>query len=309
MYQSSSLCAVARMMSLILQGLQEVMLRLHSTRILGETASLNKLSIQYLTVSLVISLTDSLVLIPHITSFSNDIDQYHTHKCNPIHTNSLPLWSTMNKLFVSLHVSASQTRWLARLWLYLQVPIVIRGPGGVGRQLGAEHSQRLESYFQSIPGVQLVACSTVANAKALLKSAIRSDNPIIFFEHVLLYNVKGSHHHSFTPSPTLCPVMCRIDKLQDKLCWSLCLCMTLRVMQLLRARPFVQVNDWWLRNSICWLATWSCLELFCKSIVNLLLFQICHLLAYFLVRWPYYVSNGILDVSALILLALNGDFI
>jgi pyruvate dehydrogenase E1 component beta subunit len=72
-----------------------------------------------------------------------------------------------------------------------KVPLVIRGPGGVGRQLGAEHSQRLESYFQSIPGVQLVACSTAANAKALLKSAIRSDNPIIFFEHVLLYNVKG----------------------------------------------------------------------------------------------------------------------
>jgi pyruvate dehydrogenase E1 component beta subunit len=72
-----------------------------------------------------------------------------------------------------------------------KVPMVIRGPGGVGRQLGAEHSQRLESYFQSIPGVQLVACSTVKNAKALLKSAIRSDNPIIFFEHVLLYNVKG----------------------------------------------------------------------------------------------------------------------
>lgn len=68
-----------------------------------------------------------------------------------------------------------------------KVPAVIRGPGGVGRQLGAEHSHRLESYFQAIPGVQLVACSTPANAKALLKSAIRSDNPIIFFEHVLLY--------------------------------------------------------------------------------------------------------------------------
>lgn len=75
-----------------------------------------------------------------------------------------------------------------------KVPMVVRGPGGVGRQLGAEHSQRLESYFQSIPGVQLVACSTVANAKALFKSAIRSDNPIIFFEHVLLYNVKGEVH-------------------------------------------------------------------------------------------------------------------
>lgn len=72
-----------------------------------------------------------------------------------------------------------------------KVPMVIRGPGGVGKQLGAEHSQRLESYFQSIPGVQLVACSTVENSKALLKSAIRSDNPVIFFEHVLLYNLKG----------------------------------------------------------------------------------------------------------------------
>ncbi|KAI8475891.1 MAG: thiamine diphosphate-binding protein [Monoraphidium minutum] len=75
-----------------------------------------------------------------------------------------------------------------------KVPMVIRGPGGVGRQLGAEHSQRLESYFQSIPGVQLVAVSTVANAKGLLKAAIRSDNPVIFFEHVLLYNVKGLTH-------------------------------------------------------------------------------------------------------------------
>ena len=52
----------------------------------------------------------------------------------------------------------------------------------MGRQLGAEHSQRLESYFQASPGVQLVACSTPATAKALLKSAIRSDNPVVFFE-------------------------------------------------------------------------------------------------------------------------------
>nr|YP_635737.1 pyruvate dehydrogenase E1 component beta subunit [Chara vulgaris]Q1ACL0.1 RecName: Full=Pyruvate dehydrogenase E1 component subunit beta [Chara vulgaris]ABA61922.1 beta subunit of pyruvate dehydrogenase E1 component [Chara vulgaris]WAP91311.1 pyruvate dehydrogenase E1 component beta subunit [Chara vulgaris] len=69
-------------------------------------------------------------------------------------------------------------------------PLVVRGPGGVGRQLGAEHSQRLESYFQSVPGLQMVACSTPYNAKGLIKSAIRSQNPIIFFEHVLLYNIK-----------------------------------------------------------------------------------------------------------------------
>ncbi|TYQ24297.1 MULTISPECIES: alpha-ketoacid dehydrogenase subunit beta [unclassified Pseudanabaena] len=71
-----------------------------------------------------------------------------------------------------------------------KIPIVIRGPGGVGRNLGAEHSQRLETYFQAVPGIKMVACSTPYNAKGLLKSAIRNDNPIIFFEHVLLYNLK-----------------------------------------------------------------------------------------------------------------------
>ena len=71
-----------------------------------------------------------------------------------------------------------------------KIPLVIRGPGGVGRQLGAEHSQRLEAYFQAIPGLKIVACSTPYNAKGLLKSAIRDNNPVILFEHVLLYNLK-----------------------------------------------------------------------------------------------------------------------
>jgi pyruvate dehydrogenase E1 component beta subunit len=71
-----------------------------------------------------------------------------------------------------------------------KIPIVIRGPGGVGRQLGAEHSQRLEAYFQAVPGLKIVACSTPYNAKGLLKAAIRDDNPVLFFEHVLLYNLK-----------------------------------------------------------------------------------------------------------------------
>ncbi|MEL7521904.1 MAG: transketolase C-terminal domain-containing protein, partial [Cyanobacteria bacterium J06553_1] len=70
------------------------------------------------------------------------------------------------------------------------LPLVIRGPGGIGRQLGPEHSQRLEAYFQGIPGLRIVACSTPYNAKGLLKAAIRSENPVIFFEHVLLYNLQ-----------------------------------------------------------------------------------------------------------------------
>ena len=71
-----------------------------------------------------------------------------------------------------------------------KIPLVIRGPGGVGRNLGAEHSQRLEAYFQAVPGLKIVACSTPYNAKGLLKAAIRDPNPVLFFEHVLLYNLK-----------------------------------------------------------------------------------------------------------------------
>nr|QJH88298.1 odpB [Pterocladia lucida] len=82
-----------------------------------------------------------------------------------------------------------------------KIPIVIRGPGGVGKQLGAEHSQRLEAYFQAIPGLKIVACSTPYNAKGLLKSAIQDDNPVILFEHVLLYNLKEKlpDHEYFLP--------------------------------------------------------------------------------------------------------------
>jgi pyruvate dehydrogenase E1 component beta subunit len=68
------------------------------------------------------------------------------------------------------------------------VPMVVRGPGGVGSQLGAEHSQRLEAYFYAVPGLKIVAPSTPKEAKGLLKAAIRDNNTVLFFEHVLLYN-------------------------------------------------------------------------------------------------------------------------
>ena len=69
------------------------------------------------------------------------------------------------------------------------IPTVVRGPVGVGRQLGAEHSQRIEAYFHAVPGIKIVACSTPTNAKGLMKAAIRDNNPVLFFEHVLLYNL------------------------------------------------------------------------------------------------------------------------
>jgi pyruvate dehydrogenase E1 component beta subunit len=71
------------------------------------------------------------------------------------------------------------------------LPMVIRAPGGGGSQLGAQHSQSLETYFMHCPGMYVLVPATPADAKGLLKSAIRDNNPVIFLEHELLYNSKG----------------------------------------------------------------------------------------------------------------------
>jgi len=73
----------------------------------------------------------------------------------------------------------------------VELPIVVRAPGGGGSQLGAQHSQSLESYFMHCPGLRLVVPATPADAKGLLKTAIRDNNPVMFLEHELLYNSKG----------------------------------------------------------------------------------------------------------------------
>jgi pyruvate dehydrogenase E1 component beta subunit len=72
-----------------------------------------------------------------------------------------------------------------------QVPMVVRTPSGAGHQLTAQHSQVLEVWFAYVPGMYVVAPSTAADAKGLLKSCIRDNNPILFVENVLLYNDKG----------------------------------------------------------------------------------------------------------------------
>ena len=71
------------------------------------------------------------------------------------------------------------------------IPIVFRGPGGAALQLGAQHSQSFDSYFANIPGLKVVAPATPADAKGLLKSAIRDANPVVFIEGEMLYNTKG----------------------------------------------------------------------------------------------------------------------
>jgi pyruvate dehydrogenase E1 component beta subunit len=73
----------------------------------------------------------------------------------------------------------------------LSIPVVIRGPGGAAHQLAATHSQCLESYFCYVPGLKVVMPATPKDAKGLLKSAIRDDNPVIMIEGELLYGVKG----------------------------------------------------------------------------------------------------------------------
>lgn len=73
----------------------------------------------------------------------------------------------------------------------LSVPIVIRGPGSAAHQLAAQHSQSLESWFSHVPGLKVIAPATPHDAKGLLKSAIRDQNPVMFIEAQLLYATKG----------------------------------------------------------------------------------------------------------------------
>ncbi|HLE14270.1 MAG TPA: alpha-ketoacid dehydrogenase subunit beta [Anaerolineales bacterium] len=71
------------------------------------------------------------------------------------------------------------------------IPLVIRTPGGGGRQLGATHSQTPDAIFAHFPGLKVVAPGTPEDAKGMLKAAIRSDDPILFIEHATLYQVRG----------------------------------------------------------------------------------------------------------------------
>ena len=72
-----------------------------------------------------------------------------------------------------------------------KIPIVFRGPGGSAYQVSSQHSQALESWYAYFPGLKVVMPSTPADAKGLLKSAIRDDDPVIFIEQERMYGAKG----------------------------------------------------------------------------------------------------------------------
>ena len=98
---------------------------------------------------------------------------------------ALPMDSLVNQSAKFWYVSKEQA----------SVPLVVRSAVGAGGRFGAMHSQIHGSWFQGIPGLKIVAPSNPADAKGLLKSAIRDDNPVIFLEHKRLYSMKG-------PEPT-----------------------------------------------------------------------------------------------------------
>jgi acetoin:2,6-dichlorophenolindophenol oxidoreductase subunit beta len=97
----------------------------------------------------------------------------------------LPMDSLVNQAAKYWYVSNEQA----------SVPLVVRSAVGAGGRFGAMHSQIHGTWFQGIPGIKVVGPSSPADAKGLLKSAIRDDNPVIFLEHKRLYSVKG-------PEPT-----------------------------------------------------------------------------------------------------------
>ena len=93
----------------------------------------------------------------------------------------LALDQVVNAAAKMLYMSGGQFR----------MPIVVRGPNGAALQLAAQHSQAWESWLAHIPGLKVVAPATPADAKGLLKAAIRDDNPVIVLEGEMLYNLKG----------------------------------------------------------------------------------------------------------------------
>lgn len=99
---------------------------------------------------------------------------------------------TINFAFAAMDHIVNQTAKLRYMFGgQFTLPLVIRAVGGGGRQLGATHSQTPDAVFAHFPGLKVVAPGTPEDAKGMLKSAIRSNDPILFIEHATLYQVRG----------------------------------------------------------------------------------------------------------------------
>ena len=101
-------------------------------------------------------------------------------------------WMTLNfslQALDQIFSNASKMRYMSGG--QFSVPIVFRGPNGPAEYLGSQHSQALQSIYAHVPGLKVVAPSTPADAKGLLKASIRDDNPVVFLEAELMYSWKG----------------------------------------------------------------------------------------------------------------------
>jgi len=99
---------------------------------------------------------------------------------------------TINFAFVAMEYIVNEAPKLHTMFGgQFRIPLVIRAPGGGGRQLGATHSQTPDAIFAHFPGLKVVSPGTPRDAKGLLKSAIRGENPVLFLEHAAMYQVKG----------------------------------------------------------------------------------------------------------------------
>jgi pyruvate/2-oxoglutarate/acetoin dehydrogenase E1 component len=93
----------------------------------------------------------------------------------------LALDQILNNAATLLHMSGGQTN----------VPLVIRMATGAGRQLAAQHSHSLEAWYAHIPGLRVVAPATLEDARGMLATALTKPDPVVIFEHVMLYNLEG----------------------------------------------------------------------------------------------------------------------
>lgn len=101
-------------------------------------------------------------------------------------------WMTMNFSLMAIDQvvnNAAKMRYMSGG--QVKMPMVFRGPNGPAEYLGAQHSQALQTYFAHIPGLKVLAPATPYDAKGLLKSAIRDDNPVIFLEGEMMYGWQG----------------------------------------------------------------------------------------------------------------------
>jgi len=98
-------------------------------------------------------------------------------------------WNFSLTAFDQLVNNAAKLRYMSNGQFAL--PIVFRGPGGAAHALAAQHSQAVEALYAHVPGLKVVMPATPADAKGLLKTAIRDDNPIVFIESEVMYALKG----------------------------------------------------------------------------------------------------------------------